>query len=54
MRIVSWPAAVGHRDARCRTGKVLVLFHPAGGNTAKVAGLVAEGAGLIPGTEVRV
>lgn len=35
-------------------GKVLVLFHSASGNTAKMAELVAEGARLIPGTEVRV
>ena len=35
-------------------GKVLVLYHSAGGNTAAMARLVAEGAGLIPGTEVRV
>jgi NAD(P)H dehydrogenase (quinone) len=35
-------------------GKVLVLYHSASGNTATMAGLVAEGAGQIPGTEVRV
>ena len=35
-------------------GKVLVLHHSAGGITAKMADLVAEGAGEIPGTEVRV
>ena len=35
-------------------GKVLVLFHSASGNTAKMAELVAEGAGLISDTEVRV
>src|ERR1700759_1083240 len=35
-------------------GKVLVLYHSASGNTARMAELVAEGAGLIPGTEVRV
>jgi hypothetical protein len=35
-------------------GKVLVLYHSASGNTATMARLVAEGAGLIPGTEVRV
>ena len=34
-------------------GKVLVLYHSASGNTAKMANLVAEGAGLISGTEVR-
>jgi len=34
-------------------GKVLVLYHSASGNTAAMARLVAEGAGLIPGTEVR-
>lgn len=35
-------------------GKILVLYHSASGNTAKMADLVAEGAGLIPGSEVRV
>jgi NAD(P)H dehydrogenase (quinone) len=35
-------------------GKVLVLFDSAGGNTARMADLVAEGATEIPGTEVRV
>jgi NAD(P)H dehydrogenase (quinone) len=35
-------------------GKVLVLYHSASGNTAAMARLVAEGAGLVPGTEVRV
>jgi hypothetical protein len=35
-------------------GKVLVLYHSASGNTARMAGLVAEGAGQIAGTEVRV
>jgi NAD(P)H dehydrogenase (quinone) len=35
-------------------GKVLVLYDSASGNTAKMAALVAEGAGTIPGTEVRV
>jgi NAD(P)H dehydrogenase (quinone) len=35
-------------------GKVLVLYHSASGNTARMAALVAEGAELIPGTEVRV
>ena len=35
-------------------GKILVLYHSASGNTAKMAELVAEGAGLIPGSEVRV
>ena len=35
-------------------GKVLVLYHSASGNTAKMATLVAEGAGRIPHTEVRV
>ncbi len=34
-------------------GKVLVLYHSASGNTAAMAALVAEGAGDIPGTEVR-
>ena len=34
-------------------GKVLVLYHSASGNTARMAELVAEGAGQIPGTEVR-
>ena len=35
-------------------GKVLVLFHSASGNTAKMADLVAEGARRIAGTEVRL
>jgi NAD(P)H dehydrogenase (quinone) len=35
-------------------GKVLVLYHSASGNTAKMGRLVAEGAAAIPGTEVRV
>ncbi len=35
-------------------GKVLVLYHSASGNTAKMAMLVAEGAATIPGIEVRV
>jgi NAD(P)H dehydrogenase (quinone) len=35
-------------------GKVLVLYHSASGNTARMAELVAEGAGARPGTEVRV
>jgi NAD(P)H dehydrogenase (quinone) len=35
-------------------GKVLVLYHSASGSTAAMARLVAEGAGRIPGTEVRV
>ena len=35
-------------------GKVLVLYHSASGNTAAMARLVAEGAGLIEGTEVRL
>lgn len=35
-------------------GKVLVLYHSASGNTARMAALVAEGAGVIPETEVRV
>ena len=35
-------------------GRVLVLYDSASGNTAKMAGLVAEGAGAIPGTEVRL
>jgi len=35
-------------------GKVLVLYDSASGNTGKMAGLVAEGAGTIPGTDVRV
>ncbi len=35
-------------------GKVLVLYHSASGNTARMAELVAEGARLIPDTEVRV
>lgn len=35
-------------------GKVLVLFHSSGGNTAKMADLVAAGAQGIPDTEVRL
>jgi hypothetical protein len=35
-------------------GKVLVLYDSASGNTARMAGLVAEGAGGIPGMEVRL
>src|SRR4051812_14204630 len=35
-------------------GKVLVLYDSASGNTAKMAGLVAEGAARIPGVEVRL
>src|SRR5215467_9935188 len=35
-------------------GKVLVLYDSASGNTAKMARLVAEGAGSIPGVEVRL
>ena len=35
-------------------GKVLVLYHSASGNTAKMAALIAEGAGQIPDTEVRI
>jgi multimeric flavodoxin WrbA len=35
-------------------GKVLVLYHSASGNTAKMAALVAEGAALIPDIEVRL
>ena len=35
-------------------GKILVLFQSASGNTAKMADLVAEGAKLIPGIEVRL
>jgi len=35
-------------------GKVLILYHSASGNTAKMADLVAEGAGSIPGIEVRL
>ena len=35
-------------------GKILVLYHSASGNTTKMAGLVAEGAGQISGIEVRV
>ena len=35
-------------------GKVLVLYDSASGNTAKMAGLVAEGAAGIPGVEVRL
>ena len=35
-------------------GKVLVLFHSNTGSTARMADLIAEGAGLIPGTDVRI
>jgi NAD(P)H dehydrogenase (quinone) len=35
-------------------GKVLVLYDSASGNTEKMAGLVAEGAGGVPGTEARL
>jgi NAD(P)H dehydrogenase (quinone) len=35
-------------------GKVLVLYDSASGNTAKMAGLVTEGAASIPGIEVRL
>lgn len=35
-------------------GKVLVLYHSASGNTATMARLVAEGAGIIPDTDVRL
>src|SRR5882672_9540662 len=35
-------------------GRVLVLYDSASGNTAKMAALVAEGAGDIPGIEVRL
>jgi NAD(P)H dehydrogenase (quinone) len=35
-------------------GKVMVMYHSASGNTAKIAELIAEGAGLIPGADVRV
>jgi NAD(P)H dehydrogenase (quinone) len=35
-------------------GKVLVLYDSASGNTAKMAALVAEGAAIIPGIEVRL
>jgi len=35
-------------------GKVLVLYHSASGNTAKMAGLVAEGAKVIPDIDVRL
>jgi NAD(P)H dehydrogenase (quinone) len=35
-------------------GKVLVLYDSASGNTAQMAALVAEGAGSITGTEVRL
>src|SRR5258708_7241541 len=39
------------KSAMCN---VLVLFDSASGNTAMMAGLVAEGAGNFPGIEVRV
>ncbi len=35
-------------------GKVLVLYDSASGNTAKMAGLVAEGAACITGVDVRL
>jgi NAD(P)H dehydrogenase (quinone) len=35
-------------------GKVLILYHSASGNTAKMAQLIAEGAKSISGIEVRV
>src|SRR5215470_1858034 len=35
-------------------GKVLVLYDSASGNSEKMAGLVAEGAGSVPGIEVRL
>lgn len=35
-------------------GKILILYHSATGNTAKMASLVAEGAESIAGMEVRV
>ena len=35
-------------------GKILVLYYSKDGNTAKMAGYVAEGANQITGTEVRV
>jgi hypothetical protein len=35
-------------------GKVLVLYDSACGNTAKMAGLVAEGAGSVPGKSVNI
>ncbi len=34
-------------------GKVLVLYDSASGNTARMAGLIAEGASSLPGVEVR-
>lgn len=35
-------------------GKVLVLYHSTEGNTKKMAKLVADGAGLIPGIKIRL
>lgn len=35
-------------------GKVLVLYHSATGNTAKMAALVADGASSVPGIETRL
>jgi NAD(P)H dehydrogenase (quinone) len=35
-------------------GKILVLYYSATGHTQKMAELVAEGAALVPGTEVRL
>lgn len=35
-------------------GRVLILYDSASGNTAKMAGYVAEGAATVPGSELRV
>jgi len=35
-------------------GKILILYHSASGNTAKMAALVAEGAAAVPGMDVRL
>ncbi len=37
-----------------RPARILVLYHSAGGNTKLMADLVAEGAGAVPHTEVRM
>ena len=58
-----WPDDLGGTPARTPIvayfgaidmGKVLVLYHSASGNTAKMAALVAEGATQIPQVEVRL
>jgi NAD(P)H dehydrogenase (quinone) len=41
-------------DPQAASNKILVLYDSATGNTAAMAKFVAEGAGSVPGTEVRV